>query len=140
MGGLSDRAVGVIGIVVFILALVGLWFWRVAPDDASDQPSGSPTRWQSITTDADHLTVRYDGSACQKSNDLVVEEHDDQVVVTLFVDIAPGMCTAQAVGYDVTARLAAPLGDRVVLDGACLDEVGADSDTECVRVPRSTSP
>ncbi len=62
------------------------------------------------------LTVRLGTGACDTDVTPLVHERDDVVVIGGGVTRSTGVCTEQLVLEPVTVRLAAPLGDRPVLD------------------------
>lgn len=67
------------------------------------------------------LTVGYSGSACAEADRFHGEAIETDVAVTLLIHYRPRrnepqVCIAMAVGYQVTVELAAPLGDRYVID------------------------
>jgi hypothetical protein len=67
-------------------------------------------------TTARRLTVHYTTGACITTQRVLVYETAGAVVVGADVVDSGGMCTAQAVHQKSEVDLAAPLGDRVLLD------------------------
>ncbi|GAA3653516.1 hypothetical protein GCM10022237_11690 [Nocardioides ginsengisoli] len=141
------------GILILILAAgvgaAGVEGWRLLWGDsvsteaadpapsvsAGPVPPGRPVSWTRLTVAGAVLTVGYDGSACQASNQAVVDETSRRVVITTYAKVKRGECIAMAVGYDLKVTLAAPLGSRPVYDGACLSAAGgaAKPDPKCRR-------
>jgi hypothetical protein len=102
---------------------------------AGPVPPGQPVPWTRLTVAGAVLTVGYDGSACQVSNQAVVDETHRRVVITVYAEVRRRECITMAVGYHLKVTLAAPLGSRPVYDGACLAAPGAEGalDPACRR-------
>lgn len=66
--------------------------------------------------------VHFIGSECQSSSRVETDEHDDRVVTTVFEGVRASACSDTGVPYELTVRLAEPLGDRDLVNGACLIE------------------
>ncbi|MBB6629842.1 hypothetical protein H5V45_21165 [Nocardioides sp. KIGAM211] len=97
-----------------------------------DEPAAQVRPWgKPAEVRGSAVTVQFTGSACQKSRDYRAEETSEQVVLTVRETTGGGSCVAMAVTYTVVAELEAPLGDRALVDGACLLEKYADDPDVC---------
>lgn len=99
--------VGVV-VLVTIVVLVG---WSLSRSE--------PTPWGEVEVDGTELVVRYVGGECDRGATLEVEETPDEVVVTVLVSGWSLSCSDAGVPRELTGRLESPLGERVVVDGAC---------------------
>ena len=80
-----------------------------------------PTPWDKpAAVDGDVVHLRYIGSLCQDDSSVDVEETGEKVVLTVRVVVRATSCPDVGVPYEIDARLEAPLGDRELVDGACL--------------------
>ncbi len=80
-----------------------------------------PTPWSKpARVDGDVVHLRYIGSQCQDDASVDVEEHDDQVILTIRTTVRADSCPDVGVRYNIDAHLDAPVGDRELVDGACL--------------------
>ena len=80
-----------------------------------------PTPWSKpakVFSDVVHL--RYIGSQCQDDASVDVEEDDDRVILTIRTVVRADSCPDVGVRYNIDAHLDAPVGDRELVDGACL--------------------
>ena len=137
------------GIVLVVVLAVGagvLWWLRTdaadpGPVQIGSAPGGAPVAWNGLRVAGDVLTVGYGGSPCQESTGSDVDERSDRVVVTVYADRAAGACTQVLQVHTLDVRLAQPLGQRPVYDGACLEQAAAsgEEDVVCRRVPTRPS-
>ena len=81
-----------------------------------------PVPWASADVQGTELTVQYVGSECRDEASLEVEEHSDRVVVTVRERVGLSSCSDVGVLSTLTGGLDEPLGDRDVVDGACLTD------------------
>jgi hypothetical protein len=101
-------------------------------------PPGST--WNDYRVTARGLAVAVSAEGCSRITDADVEETDGLVRVTLVMERdLPwyGYCASKSAGERVRVPLSSPLGDRRVLDGACLDE--EQRRTACVREERTST-
>jgi hypothetical protein len=70
--------------------------------------------------DGDVVRLTYVGSECRDDVSVDVEEDRRQVVLTVRETVRARSCSDVGVAYEVEVRLDRPLGDRVLVDGACL--------------------
>ena len=102
----------VLGTVLLLTALIG---WYVLAQAA-------PTPWaKPATVDGRIVTTTYVGSECQSYDRVDVDEDSERVVITVRETVLARGCSDVGVSYDVRVELDEPLGDRELLDGACLD-------------------
>lgn len=66
--------------------------------------------------------MSYVGGSCQDGSRLDVAEDRERVVLTVRTWTRATSCDDVGVQYTVSALLAEPLGDRELVDGACLEE------------------
>ncbi|UMG92791.1 hypothetical protein [Nocardioides sp. TF02-7] len=129
-------------VVVFVLggavviALVGGGAYLLTLEPEEDEPRVATTGWDRYDARGRVLRVHYLGSSCQEKAVAEVEERPRRVVVTVRATVAPGRCARAAVPRTVSVRLEAPLGDRSVHDGACLQDGSARG---CERPRRRTA-
>ena len=97
--------------------------------------TAEPTPWASAVTRGTDLTVEYVGSECRDEAAVEVEEGSDRVVVTVRERVGASSCSDVGVLYTLRERLDAPLGDRTLVDGACLTEEWRDRPA-CLAAPR----
>lgn len=151
LGSRRWLALGVAAAVVVVAGIVTGWLLLRDSDDsdgAGDRgadpvpvpsaPPGDPVAWTEYAIVGAHVQVTYEGSACQESNGAVATEHDDRVVITAYAKVKPGMCVLTVARYDVAIDLDAPLGDRPLYDGTCLEQGrarGVSLDPTCRRTP-----
>jgi len=67
--------------------------------------------------ESEDLEIRWFPTSCESFDSLDVEEGDAEVEITITVLVDSGACETPDGEASTTFRLAAPLGDRVVLDG-----------------------
>ncbi|HVK26723.1 MAG TPA: hypothetical protein VM575_00160 [Nocardioides sp.] len=126
------------GLLLVLVGAVAVWLRR---DDEPDPvairslPPGNPVQWSGIDVAGDGLTVSYGGSPCQESSGAFVDELDDRVVVTVYVEPAPGACAQMLQRHSLEVRLGQSLGDRPVYDGACLEQAVDPAAMACRRWP-----
>jgi hypothetical protein len=90
---------------------------RVASNDWDGWPHFFPSTSAAYgLPDDTEITVLFSGGACDTSHSIAAVESNDAIVPIISTQSRGGTCTAQAVGYVLRLRLAAPLGERVVLD------------------------
>ncbi|WP_323794092.1 hypothetical protein [Nocardioides sp.] len=80
-----------------------------------------PTPWDKPARLVDgQIELTYDGRECRDQVDVTVEENSEQVVITVTERVRTLVCRDEEVtSYDVSVELDEPLGDRVLVDGAC---------------------
>ncbi len=113
------RWLGWLGGGLLVLALVtavGLAVFREVHGTAE------PVPWATVDAHGTGLTVEYVGSECRDEASVEVEEHSDRVVVTVLQRVGAGSCNDVGVLYTEEGTLEEPLGDRELVDGACLSE------------------
>jgi hypothetical protein len=101
------------GVVVVAMAALAFSWW----DRSEPTPWDKPAR-----VDGDVVHLRYIGSLCQDDSSVDVEESADEVVLTVRAVVRATTCPAVGVPYEIDAHLESPLGDRELVDGACLIE------------------
>lgn len=102
-----------IAVGALVLAAVAITLVRW---DRSD-----PTPWDKpATVEGALVHLRYTGSLCQDDASVDVDETGDEVVLTVRARIRATSCPDVGVSYEIDAHLEAPLGDRELVDGACL--------------------
>ncbi|CAN5273564.1 hypothetical protein BH09ACT12_BH09ACT12_22400 [soil metagenome] len=71
---------------------------------------------------ATSVELTYDGRACRDRVDVAVDEDATTVVITVTETVRTLVCGGEddPTSYDVVVDLGAPLGDRDLVDGACL--------------------
>ncbi|MGH1564415.1 hypothetical protein [Mumia sp. DW29H23] len=110
-----------IGVLAVAVVLVGLatMAWSTA---------GEPVWWTraDITEHGTEIRVRYTGSECDQQRSVDVDESSAEVVLTVTTRALTSGCSDVGVARTAVARLEAPLGERALFDGTCLD--GADRD------------
>lgn len=89
------------------------------------------TPWTDVSpVDASQRVLRVTWSggnvACDGLDRVEVEEHEDEVVVTVFTGLDPSAdtCTLELVATSTTVELSAPLGPRSILDGSPGESAG----------------
>ena len=96
-----------------LLLILIAWWWI-------DLTRGEPKPFvKPAIVEGRNLQVNYTGSSCQDGSRLDVDEHTDQVVVTVYAWEYPTGCDDRGVPYTLTATLSDDLGSRAVVDGAC---------------------
>lgn len=96
-----------------VALILAAWWWI-------DLTRGEPTPFRKpVVVEGRNLKVTYTGGTCQDGSRLVVDEHTDRVVVTVYAWMYPTDCNAGGVPYTLTATLKEDLGDRDLVDGAC---------------------
>lgn len=110
---LRRRAVAAaVGGVVAVLALAWVAWYAFGQSE--------PTPWTKPAEVEGHVVhLTYIGSECQDSAAVDVEEDAERVVLTVRATVRATACNDVGVGYEIDARLDAPLGDRELVDGAC---------------------
>jgi hypothetical protein len=66
--------------------------------------------------DETQVTIVFGGGACDTGHSIEVVESTGAIVPIITTTARAGACTLQRIGYALRVQLAAPLGDRVVLD------------------------
>lgn len=115
-------------------AQVPVWQFDFAARDEPMEPISyvavrdrvDPSIWlplSSANTDAAYghpddtqVTIVFGGGACDTGHSIEVVESTGAMVPIITTTVRGGACTLQRVGYALRVELAAPLGDRVVLD------------------------
>lgn len=89
----------------------------VAPRDWPRWGNQTPMTEAAYGTAGDtRITVSFIGGACDTSHSIVAAESPLAIVPIITTAANQGPCTAQGVRYGLVMQLAAPLGNRVVLD------------------------
>ncbi len=104
------------GVVVVALAvgLVGGVLWWFGASRGRPTPFVKPPSVEGRTVE-----VTYIGSSCQDGSRLELDEGDREVVATVFAWQSAGSCDDVGISYTLTGTLAADLGQRPLVDGAC---------------------
>ena len=102
----------VIAVIVLAVAALAVWFVLSLGDPV---PWGKPA-----TVDGDVVRTTYVGSECQTYDRVDVVEDDQRVVITVRETVLAVSCTDAGVAHEVRVELDEPLGDRALVDGACL--------------------
>lgn len=107
----SLALVGVVAVGALLLAGFALyWFGQ-----------SEPTPWNKpAKVDGALVHLRYTGSQCQDDASVDVTEEKARVILTVRTTVRAPSCPDVGVLYSIDAHLDAPLGDRELLDGACL--------------------
>lgn len=97
-------------------ALIGLvlcaqYFWA---------GRAQPVPWDTVEGTGTELQVSFTGSDCQTSSRVEAEEHEDRVVVTAYEGVRARSCNDMGVPYQLTVTLDEPLGERELVNGACV--------------------
>jgi hypothetical protein len=127
------RALAGVAVLVFVAFCVGGWtFLRSVLDG-----DGTPVTWTHYQAQGQTLIVSYEGDTCEENRSIEVRESNDEVVVTVRIDDTRGIpfitgCVED--GESLRVELDASLGDRSVIDGACLTHSPRES---CIRAPMS---
>ncbi|MGA8845595.1 MAG: hypothetical protein WB471_03155 [Nocardioides sp.] len=66
------------------------------------------------------VELTYDGRDCRDRVEVEVDESDASVVITITETVRVLACRDDAAPYETTVELSSPLGDRDLVDGACL--------------------
>jgi hypothetical protein len=103
-------------IVLALVGAVGLAVFREVHGTLE------PTPWATVDAHGTGLTVEYVGSECRDEASLDVVEDADRVVVTVRERVGASSCSDVGVLYTAQGRLEEPLGDRDLVDGACLTD------------------
>jgi hypothetical protein len=101
-------------------------------------PPGST--WNDYRVTGRGLAVAFSAEGCSRITGADVDERDGQVRVTLVMERdLPwyGYCASRSTAQQVRIALDRPLGNRRVLDGACLDE--EQLTRACVREETATT-
>lgn len=104
-------------VVLGVIALVTMHVDAALTPEAT--PFNPPAR-----SDGRVVEVGYTGSDCQDGSKLQAEEEADRVVLTVVTWEWATACNDMGVPYTVSTTLTEPLGDRTVVDGACLRPEG----------------
>lgn len=114
---LGSLVVGAVALVVLVLCAQYFWAGRA-----------QPVPWGTVEGTGTELTVSFTGSECQSSSRVEAEEHEDRVVITAYEGVRARSCSDVGVPYSLTVTLAEPIGDRELVNGAC---VGAERPLAC---------
>ena len=125
------RALATLAGLLFAGFCLGGWLFLRSLYDAD----GAAASWSYFEVTGRTVTVTYQGDTCESERSIEVHVTSDAVVLTVRVEGRPGMpfisgCVEDAETF--TVELDAPVGDRLVLDGACMQDPTRD---ECVRRP-----
>lgn len=108
----------VAGVVVTLLAGVVLLTWVLVRAAATE-----PVPWvEPAEVDGAVVRLTYMGSECRNGASVDVEEEAGRVVLTVQETVYSLSCNDVGVTYDHEVRLDEPLGERELVDGACLVE------------------
>ena len=103
-------------IVVLALVVAALVAWSL-------RALAEPRPWvKPPTIDGEVVTTTYTGSDCQSYDHVDVDEGSERVVITVWETVLARGCNDMGVPYDVRVELDETLGDRELVDGACLVE------------------
>lgn len=108
-----------------VLVVAAAWWWLTGTRGLA--PFHKP-----VATDGRSIVVTYTGSECQDGSRLKVDEQDDRVLITVHRWSRATECSDIGIDYALTAVLSRPLGDRVVVDGAC-EEPQYRGYSDCTR-------
>jgi hypothetical protein len=101
------------GIAVASLAVAGFALHQLAQSE--------PTPWNKpAKVEGDVAHLRYIGSQCQEDASVDVEQDDREVILTVLTPVRTGDCPDVGVPYSIDVKLGAALGERELIDGACL--------------------
>jgi hypothetical protein len=107
--------------LLLVLVLMGAgiaWVWSLI---AAGRTEMRPTEAIEAATDEDDsLSVRWTGTECDELDRVEVVEEGDAVLVTLYVTSPYEGCPGDEVTRTAHVPLEAPLGEREVVDGACV--------------------
>lgn len=79
-----------------------------------------PTPWNKpARVEGAVVWLTYTGSECRHAVEADVEESSERVTITVRETVRAMSCSDVGVSYDIQVRLNAPLGDRLLVDGAC---------------------
>jgi hypothetical protein len=116
--GEPGRAPWVTGVVVAVLAGAVLLTWVVVRAATTE-----PVPWvKPAEVDGAVVRLTYLGSECRDGASVDVEEDTGRVVLTVHETVYSRSCSDVGVTYDHEVRLDEPLGERELVDGACLVE------------------
>lgn len=112
LGALVLGGAALIGLVVG-LVIGGQYLWR---------GRAQPTPWSTVDGTGTDLVVHFIGSECQTSSRVEAEEDEDRVVITAYEGVRAMGCSDVGVPYDLSITLEEPLGERELVNGACVTE------------------
>jgi hypothetical protein len=116
--GEPGRAPWVTGVVVAVLAGAVLLTWVVVRAATTE-----PVPWvKPAEVDGAVVRLTYLGSECRDGASVDVAEDAGRVVLTVHETVYSRSCSDVGVTYDHEVRLDEPLGERDLVDGACLVE------------------
>lgn len=124
----GPAAVGWLWAAVAVTVVAALLLaWLLYRESQTD-----PVPWtKPAQVDGEVVRLSYVGSACRDAARVDVEEERGQVTLTVQETVRDGSCPMVGVPYDLEVRLSRPLGERVLVDGACLLDRLRD-DAECL--------
>jgi hypothetical protein len=130
----KGRALGALAVLVFAGFCLGGWLFLRSAFGGD----GAAVTWSYFEAEGRTLTVTYEGDTCEDERSIDVRETSDEVVLTLHVEGGSGIpfitgCVED--GETFRVELGAPVGDRLVMDGACILKDRPRDD--CVRTPAS---
>lgn len=108
----------VLWVAVAVLLVVGAVLGARAALAASNT---DPRVWGDTRIDGRQVQLDFTGSECQADAWADVEESVERVVITVQERVRIGDCNDVGVAYTVTVGLDEPLGDRELVDGACVE-------------------
>jgi hypothetical protein len=95
-----------------------LMAWMLYRESQTDiVPWTKPAR-----VDGEVVHLSYVGSECRDRVTVEVDEGRRRVVLTVRETVTARSCSDLGVSYDLEVRLDRPLGDRQLVDGACLGQ------------------
>ncbi|WP_157559539.1 hypothetical protein [Nocardioides sp. Soil777] len=114
----AGRGPWVTGAFVAVLAGAVLLTWVVVRAATTE-----PVPWvKPAEVDGAVVRLTYMGSECRDGASVDVEEDAGRVVLTVHETVYSRSCSDVGVTYDHEVRLDEPLGERELVDGACLVE------------------
>jgi hypothetical protein len=104
--------------VAVTVAAALLLAWLLYRESRTD-----PVPWaKPAQVDGEVVRISYVGSECRDRARVDVQEDRRRVVLTVRETVTALSCSEVGVSYDLEVRLDRPLGDRELVDGACLLE------------------
>jgi hypothetical protein len=106
--------------LVLVLMAAGIvWVWSLIEAGRTEMRPAEAI--EAAAGDGDSLSARWTGTECDTLDRVEVVEAGTTVQVTLYVTSPYAGCPGDEVTRTVHVPLEAPLGDREVVDGACVD-------------------
>lgn len=134
MGSLNrvrTAAVLLVGVGVLIGATVTAWHLLTREPERGTTVG---TTWDYYEPSGKVVTIHALIGGCDDVDDVLVEEDEASVTITMVVDSGGLFCGMVATDVATRVRLERPLGDRAVYDGSCVAR--GHPAAECVRTPQ----